>query len=118
DAAGVPPPRRRLDLARTSRRLAPRLAVLAGAHSRAGGAQGSEEEVAKIVCRDAAGGRESLVPSIGGPHNATPNRESRRMAGGPARAAPGGEGPHASQRRVGTAASGAAVGPRRQGVPF
>src|SRR5438093_1030932 len=38
------------------------------------------------------------------------------MAGRPARAAQGGEGAYAAQRRAGAAAAGAAVGPDRQGV--
>ena len=40
------------------------------------------------------------------------------MACGPARAAQGGEGANAAQRRAGAATSGAAVGPGRQGVPI
>ena len=40
------------------------------------------------------------------------------MAGGAARAASGGEGTDAAQRRAGAAAPGVAVGPDRQGVPI
>ena len=40
------------------------------------------------------------------------------MAGSAARAARGGEGADAAQRRAGAAAAGAAVGPDRQGVPI
>ena len=40
------------------------------------------------------------------------------MACSPARAAQGGEGANAAQRRAGAATSGAAVGPGRQGVPI
>ena len=45
------------------------------------------------------------------------DRNARGVAGGAARAARGGEGADAAQRRAGAAASGAAVGPGRQGVP-
>src|SRR5262249_40373197 len=54
DAPHVPPPRHGIDSARTSRRLARRLGVLAEAHSRAGGAQASEGDSTMSACRDAA----------------------------------------------------------------
>ena len=50
DAPCVRPPRHGIDPARTSRRLAQRLAVLAGAHSRAGGTQESEGDTTMRAC--------------------------------------------------------------------
>ena len=44
------------------------------------------------------------------------DRDTSGVAGSPARAARGGEGAHAAQRRAGAAAAGAAVGPGRQRV--
>src|SRR5690242_2935646 len=46
------------------------------------------------------------------------DRDAEGVARGEARAAPGGEGAHAAQRRAGAAAAGAAVGADRQGVPI
>src|SRR6185436_7870104 len=45
-----------------------------------------------------------------------PDRHARRMARGSTRAAPGGEGAYAPQRRVGTEAARATVGSDRQGI--
>src|SRR3984957_12816264 len=58
-APGVPPPRLGIDPARTSRRLAQRLAVLAGANSRAGGAQESEGDTTMNACCNAASDRKA-----------------------------------------------------------
>ena len=46
------------------------------------------------------------------------DRNTRRVACGPAGAARGREGADAAQRRAGAAAAGAALGPHRQGVPL
>ena len=46
------------------------------------------------------------------------DRDTRRVARSPPRAAQGGEGANAAQRRAGAATAGAAVGSPRQGVPI
>src|SRR6266446_5626836 len=46
------------------------------------------------------------------------DRDTQRVAHSAARAAQGGEGTHAAQRRAGAAAAGAAVGSDRQRVPI